>query len=61
MLLSITGTRSTLNGVFTATFILIIILVAGQLFTALPVAVLAAMIMTAVKGLLLQVDIFLGQ
>ncbi|XP_012937879.1 sulfate transporter [Aplysia californica] len=55
MLLSNTGARSTLNGVFTAAFILIVIMAAGQLFTALPIAVLAAMIMTAVKNLLLQV------
>ena len=55
MLLSLTGARSTLCGVPVAAFICVVIMAAGQLFENLPVAVLAAMIMTAVKNLLMQV------
>ena len=55
MLLSLTGARSTINAIFTAIPILAVIMVGGGLIAPLPVAVLAAMIMTAVKDLILQV------
>ena len=55
MILSNMGARTTLNAISTAIVILVIMLFLGQFFTALPVPVLAAMIMVAVKPLLLQV------
>lgn len=55
MILSNMGAKTTLNGVSTCLVMLLVILVLGQYFTALPVPVLAAMIMVAVKPLLLQV------
>lgn len=62
MILSNMGAKTTLSGVSTCLVMLLVILVLGQFFTALPVPVLAAMIMVAVKPLLFQVkdlpDIF---
>ncbi|XP_071099567.1 prestin-like isoform X3 [Haliotis cracherodii] len=55
MILSSLGSRTTLNGIPSAIFILIVILAAGQLFVSLPIAVLAAMIVVAMKNLLLQI------
>lgn len=55
MILSNMGARTTLNGIPTCLVILLVILVLGQFFTALPVPVLAAMIIVAVKPLLFQV------
>ncbi|KAL8577749.1 hypothetical protein ACOMHN_065566 [Nucella lapillus] len=55
MMLSSLGARSTMNGVTSAVFILVVLLVAGQLFVSLPIAMLAAMIIVAIKDLLLQV------
>ena len=55
MILSNMGAKTTLNAVSTCLVMLLVILVLGQYFTALPVPVLAAMIMVAVKPLLLQV------
>ena len=55
MILSNMGARTTLNAISTSVVILVIMLFLGQFFTALPVPVLAAMIMAAVKPLLLQV------
>lgn len=55
MILSNMGAKTTLNAIPTALLILLILLFLGQFFTALPVPVLAAMIMVAVKPLLLQV------
>ena len=55
MILSNMGSRTTLNAIPTALVMLLVMLVLGQFFTALPVPVLAAMIMVAVKPLLLQV------
>ncbi|KAJ8299750.1 hypothetical protein KUTeg_023810 [Tegillarca granosa] len=55
MLLSTLGAKTTLNGVFTTIFILLVLLVIGPLFTSLPQAVLAIMVIMAVKNLLLQV------
>ena len=57
MILSSLGARSTLNGVMSAVFILLVLLVVGQLFVSLPIAMLAAMIIVAMKDLLLQVTI----
>ncbi|KAK7500434.1 hypothetical protein BaRGS_00008341, partial [Batillaria attramentaria] len=54
MMLSSLGAKSTLNGVSSAVFILLVLLVAGQLFVSLPIAMLAAMIIVAMKDLLLQ-------
>ena len=55
MILSNMGSKTTLNGISTCCVILLVILVLGQFFTALPVPILAAMIIVAVKPLLLQV------
>lgn len=55
MILSNMGARTTLNGIPTCLVMLLVILVLGQFFTALPVPVLAAMIIVAVKPLLFQV------
>ena len=55
MILSNMGSRTTLNAISTSVVILVIMLFLGQFFTALPVPVLAAMIMVAVKPLLLQI------
>ena len=55
MILSSLGAKSTLNAIPSAVFILVVLLVAGQLFVSLPVPVLAAMIIVAMKNLLLQV------
>lgn len=54
MLLSALGAKTTLNGVFTTIFILLVLLLIGPLFTSLPQAVLAVMVIMAVKNLLLQ-------
>ncbi|XP_076450509.1 prestin-like [Babylonia areolata] len=55
MMLSSMGSKSTFNGVTSAMFILLVLLVAGQLFVSLPIAMLAAMIIVAMKDLLLQI------
>nr|KAG5709111.1 hypothetical protein BaRGS_028567 [Batillaria attramentaria] len=55
MMQSSLGAKSTLNGVSSAVFILLVLLVAGQLFVSLPIAMLAAMIIVAMKDLLLQI------
>ncbi|XP_070200357.1 prestin-like [Littorina saxatilis] len=55
MMLSSLGSKSTLNGVTSAVFILLVMLVVGQLFVSLPIAMLAAMIIVAMKDLLLQI------
>ncbi|XP_041367367.1 solute carrier family 26 member 6-like [Gigantopelta aegis] len=55
MLLSSLGAKTTLNAIPTAIFMLVVLLVAGPLFVSLPVTVLAAMIIVAVKNVLLQV------
>ncbi|KAK7099201.1 prestin-like [Littorina saxatilis] len=57
MMLSAMRSRSTLNGVTSAVFILLVLLVAGQLFVSLPIAMLSAMIVAAMKDLLFQVTI----
>ncbi|XP_041365825.1 sulfate transporter-like isoform X2 [Gigantopelta aegis] len=54
MILSSLGAKTTLNAVTSAIFILVVLLVAGQLFVSLPIPVLAAMIIVAMKNLLLQ-------
>ena len=55
MMLSAMGVKSTLNGVTSAMFLLLVLLVVGKLFVSLPIAMLAAMIIVAMKDLLLQV------
>lgn len=55
MMLSSLGARSTLNGLSSAAFILLVVLVVGQLFVSLPIAMLSAMIIAAMKDLLLLV------
>ena len=55
MILDNMGAKTTLNAISTSCVILLVLMVLGQFFTALPVPVLAAMIMVAVKPLLLQV------
>ncbi|XP_076450392.1 sulfate transporter-like [Babylonia areolata] len=55
MMLSSMGSRSTLNGISTALFLLLVLLVAGPLFVSLPIAMLSVMIILAMKDLLLQV------
>jgi sulfate anion transporter 2 len=55
MMLSTLGSKSTLSGVVSALFILVVLLAAGTLFEALPISMLAAMIIVAMKDLLLQV------
>ncbi|KAL8577748.1 hypothetical protein ACOMHN_065565 [Nucella lapillus] len=55
MMLSSLGARSTLNGVTSAVLILLVMLAAGPLFESLPIATLGAMIIIAMKDLLLQV------
>ncbi|XP_025087547.1 sulfate transporter-like isoform X2 [Pomacea canaliculata] len=55
MMLSSLGAKSTLNGVTSAVFILLVLLVVGQLFVSLPIAMLAAMIIVAMKDLLMQI------
>ena len=59
MLLSSMGAKSTLNGLPSAAFILLVLLVLGQLFVSLPIAMLAAMIIVAMKDLLMQVTTLL--
>jgi len=54
MILSTLGARTTLNAIPTSVFILLVILVIGQLFVSLPLSVLAAMIIISMKDLLLQ-------
>ena len=54
MILSSLGAKTTLNGIPTAVFFLLVILLIGQLFVSLPMAVLAAMIIVSMKDLLLQ-------
>ena len=55
MVLSAMKSKTTLNGVSAAVFILLVLLVAGTLFEPLPIAMLAAMVLVAMKDLLLQV------
>ena len=55
MLLSSLGAKTTLHAIPTAIFIFVILMAAGPLFVSLPVPVLAAMIIVAVKNVLLQV------
>ncbi|XP_076450508.1 prestin-like [Babylonia areolata] len=55
MMLSSMGSKSTFNGVTSALFILLVLLVVGQLFVSLPIAALAAVVIVAMKGLLLQI------
>lgn len=55
MILSSMGASSTLNGAVTAGVLLLVLFVLGQLFAALPVPALSAMIFVSVKPLLLQV------
>lgn len=55
MILSSMGARTTVNGIFTAIILLLVLFVLGQLFAALPVPALAAMIFVSVKPLLMQV------
>lgn len=52
VILSTMGAKTTLNGLVTALFIGLIILFIGKYLEALPMAVLAAMIMVAIKNLL---------
>ncbi|CAC5369612.1 unnamed protein product [Mytilus coruscus] len=54
MVLSNMGAKSTLNAIPTGIIILLIILWIGTLFESLPVAILAAMIIVAMKNLLMQ-------
>jgi len=54
MLLSTLGARTTLNAIPTCVFMLLGVLVIGQLFGSLPLSVLAAMIIVSMKDLLLQ-------
>lgn len=56
MILSTLGARSTLNAITTSVFMLLVILVIGQLFVSLPMSVLAAMIIISMKELLLQYE-----
>lgn len=55
MMLSSLNSQTTLNGVFTSIFLLLTILVIGQYLEALPLSILAAVIIMAVKDLLLQI------
>lgn len=57
MLVSSMGAKSTLNNLPSAVFVLLVLLVIGNLFQSLPIAMLAAMITVAMKDLLLQVII----
>lgn len=54
MILSNLGAKTTLNGVVTAIFMLLVLLFIGPLFKSLPLSVLAAMILVSMKELLLQ-------
>ncbi|KAL4239883.1 hypothetical protein ACF0H5_000683 [Mactra antiquata] len=55
MILSSMGSRTTLNGAFTSCVMILVLYLLSQLFSALPVSALAAMIFVSVKPLLLQV------
>lgn len=55
MVLSEMGVKTTLNNIVSAVFILLVLMVLGQLFVSLPVPMLAAMIIVAVTKLLLQI------
>ena len=59
MILNSLGAKSTLNGLLSAAFILLVLLVLGQLFVSLPIAMLAAMIIVAMKDLLMNVTTLL--
>ena len=54
VILSTMGSKTTLNGVFTAAILLLMLLVLGQYFTSLPIPVLSIMVIVAVKNLLVQ-------
>ncbi|KAH3871477.1 sulfate transporter-like isoform X3 [Dreissena polymorpha] len=54
MILSSLGAKTTLHAVPTVVFIVLVILVIGQLFVSLPMTVLCAMIIVSMKDLLLQ-------
>lgn len=56
MILSTLGARTTLNAIVTSVFMLLVILVIGQLFVSLPLSVLAAMIIISMKDLLMQYE-----
>ncbi|XP_021369021.1 solute carrier family 26 member 10-like isoform X2 [Mizuhopecten yessoensis] len=55
MLLSLMDAKTTLNGLFSAVVMLLVLMVIGQLFESLPLPVLSAMVIIAVKDLLLHV------
>ncbi|XP_060086362.1 sulfate transporter-like [Ylistrum balloti] len=55
MLLSLMGAKTTLNGLFSAIVMLLVLMVVGQLFESLPLPVLSSMVIIAVKDLLMQV------
>lgn len=55
MLQSSMGARTTLCGIFTAALLFLVIMAIGPLFQSLPVSLLAAMIVVAMKGLFMQV------
>ncbi|KAH3871480.1 hypothetical protein DPMN_034683 [Dreissena polymorpha] len=54
MILNSLGAKTTLHAVPTVVFILLVILVIGQLFVSLPMTVLGAMIIVSMQDLLLQ-------
>ena len=54
VILSTMGSKTTLNGSFTAVILLLILLILGQYFTSLPIPVLSIMVIVAVKNLLVQ-------
>ena len=56
MILSTLGARTTLNAIVTSIFMMLVILVIGQLFVSLPMSVLAAMIIVSMKDLLFQYE-----
>lgn len=56
MLLSLMGAKTTLNGLFSAVIMLLVLMVVGQLFESLPLPVLSSMVIIAVKDLLLHVS-----
>ncbi|XP_062595350.1 sulfate transporter-like, partial [Saccostrea cucullata] len=54
ILLNTMGTKTTLNGLFSAVVILLILLFLGEYFQYLPLPILSIMVIMAVKNLLLQ-------
>ncbi|XP_033752391.1 sulfate transporter-like isoform X2 [Pecten maximus] len=55
MLLSLMDAKTTLNGLFSALVMLLVLMVVGQLFESLPLPVLSSMVIIAVKDLILHV------